>query len=57
MSDNFEIVVSVDQAFLSRLDAWCKCHPENLPRSAAIRLLAAEALALNEALLALQSKS
>lgn len=57
MSETFEIVINVDRTFLSRLDFWCKCQPENPPRSDAIRRLAGEALALNEALLRHQSKS
>lgn len=57
MSENFEIVVSVDRIFLSRVDAWCKWHPDKPQRSEAIRRLAAEALTSNEAMLGLLSKS
>ena len=57
MSENFEIVVSVDRTFLSRLDVWCKCQPDRPQHSDAVRRLAAEALALHEANLGLQSKS
>jgi metal-responsive CopG/Arc/MetJ family transcriptional regulator len=57
MDRNFEIVVSVNQAFLSRLDSWCRLQPENPHRSEAIRRLAADALLLSETVMRQQSRS
>jgi metal-responsive CopG/Arc/MetJ family transcriptional regulator len=57
MSKRREIVVSVDQSFVGRLDLWCKSQPSMPARSEAIRQLAYEALLLSEVMIRLESKA
>ena len=56
MSERIEITVHLDQAFLDRLDRWCRYQPDRPERSAAILRLTDEALTLGEALLRIQAK-